>query len=197
MQPRLSMRLPTQLPTQLPTRLPTRARRVTAGYSLLELLLTLAVAATALLVAVPSFEAFVARSRQTAEIDALFHALYLARKESIMRRQVVSLCPSPDGRQCAPGRDWSAGWLMFENRDRDEPPEVDAGEPVLEAHAVAPGVRLTANRQGFTLRSTYLRATNGTFVACDAADRVPAKALVVSWTGRPNSSNRSMWMMVS
>lgn len=163
----------------------TSRARACAGYTLLELLLTVAVVAAALSIAVPSFDAFVARSRQSAEIDALFHAIHLARKESIMRRRVVSLCPSPDGDRCEPGPDWSAGWLMFENRDRDEPPAVDADEPVLQVHAVHPGVRLTANRQGFTLRATVLRATNGTLVACDAAGRVAPKALVVSWTGRP------------
>lgn len=167
-----------------------RVRRA-GGYTLLELVVTVAVAATVLVLAVPSFDAFVARSRQAAEIDALFHAIHLARKESIMRRQVVSLCPSPDGGRCEPGRDWSAGWLMFENRDRDEPPARDPGEPVLAVHAVRPGVRLTANRSGFTLRATVLRATNGTLVACDAAERVPPKALVVSWTGRPRVALRT------
>ena len=32
---------------------------------------------------------------------------------------------------------------------------------------------------------TQLRATNGTFVVCDEAGRVPPRALVVSYTGRP------------
>ena len=160
-------------------------RRPCRGHTLFELLLTLAIASIVLVVALPSMGAMVARGRQAAEINALFHAVHLARKESIMRRQVVSLCPSPDGRQCLPGRDWSGGWLMFENADRDEPPMVDAGEAVLGRHATHEGVRLIANRQGFTLRATFLRATNGTFVACDRAGRIPPKALVVSYTGRP------------
>ena len=102
-----------------------------------------------------------------------------------MRRQVVSICPSPDGRQCAPGRDWTQGWIMFNNRDRDEPPAIDNGEPVLQVHRTGDNLRITANRRGFTLRSTAKRATNGTIVVCDAASRVEPKALVVSYTGRP------------
>jgi type IV fimbrial biogenesis protein FimT len=155
------------------------------GHTLFELLLTLTIASVVLVVAVPSVGAMVARSRQSAEINALFHAVHLARKESIMRRRVVSLCPSRDGRQCQPGLDWSGGWLMFENRDRDEPPMVDGGEPILQVHASRDSVRLSANRRGFTLRATFLRATNGTFVVCDRAGRIPPKALVVSYTGRP------------
>ena len=62
---------------------------------------------------------------------------------------------------------------------------VDAGEPVLQRHVVGETVRVTANRKGFTLRSTDLRATNGTFVVCDRAGRIRPKALIVSYTGRP------------
>jgi hypothetical protein len=36
-----------------------------------------------------------------------------------------------------------------------------------------------------------LRATNGTFVVCDAAGRVPAKALVISYTGRPRVASKT------
>lgn len=102
-----------------------------------------------------------------------------------MRRQVVSICPSNDGSRCAPGRDWSRGWIMFNNRDRDEPPRIDPDEPVLQVHEVGSDLRITANRRGFTLRATQKRATNGTIVVCDAASRVAPKALVVSYTGRP------------
>ena len=160
-------------------------RAAWTGYTLYELLLTLAVASVVLVVGLPSLGDVVARGRQAAEINALYHAMHSARLESIMRRRVVSLCPSTDGRRCRTGTDWSDGWIMFENRDRDEPPQVDADEPLLQRHGVDPGVRLTANRRGFTLRATVLRATNGTLIACDPAGRIPAKALVVSWTGRP------------
>ena len=160
-------------------------RRKSRAYSLYELLVTMAVAATLLMIGVPSLAALIARQQQSVEINALFHAIHLARKESIMRRRVVSLCPSVDGTQCAPGRDWSAGWMMFENRDRDEPPMRDDGEPILQKHTVGRNIRILANRRGFTLRAVEKRATNGTLVVCDSAGRTRAKALVVSWTGRP------------
>ena len=100
------------------------------GYSLYELVMTLALVAIVLTIGLPSFSGMVARSHQGVEIDALFHAIHLARKESIVRRRVVSLCPSFDGQSCTPGHDWSGGWLMFVNNDRDEPPRIDPGEPV-------------------------------------------------------------------
>lgn len=158
---------------------------ITRGYSLFELLATLTLIAVIVGLGLPSFSGLAARNGMRVEINALFHAIHLARKESIMRKRVVSLCPSFDGLTCEPGRDWSGGWLMFENTDRDEPPRRDPGEPLLQVHDVGPNVRVSANRHGFTLRATHKRATNGTFVVCDRAGRVTPVALVVSYTGRP------------
>jgi len=155
------------------------------GFTLYELLVTMLVVTTVLAFGIPSFAALMARQKQRVEIDALFHAIHLARKESLMRRKVVSLCPSEDGITCRPGKDWSQGWIMFENADRDSPPRLDDGEISLWNHRVAENVTIRANRYGFTLRSVYLRATNGTFVVCDRYDRIEPKALVISYTGRP------------
>ena len=162
-----------------------------SGYSLLELMMTIAVAAMILTLGVPSFSALKARNAQRVEINALFHAVHLARKGSIMRKQVVSLCPTADGLTCNPGRDWSGGFLVFENSDRDEPPELDDGEILLYRHLASPSVKIAANRRGFTLRATFLRATNGTLVVCDRAGRVSPRALVISYTGRPRVAERT------
>ena len=64
------------------------------GYSLLELLLTLAIVAAVLTVGVPSFSGILANARLRTETDSLFHAIHLARKESIVQRRVVTLCPT-------------------------------------------------------------------------------------------------------
>ena len=66
------------------------------GFSLYELLVTISIASTVLAIGVPSFSSVTARNRLHVEINALFHAIHVARKESIMRRQVVSICPSSD-----------------------------------------------------------------------------------------------------
>jgi type IV fimbrial biogenesis protein FimT len=164
--------------------------RQARGFTLLELIVTVLVAAIVLTVGLPSMAKSVAKSRQSAEINALFHAFHLARKESIRRRGLVSICPSRDAGRCTPGVDWSSGWLVFANLDRDEPPERDTGEPLILAHEAGDNLRITANRRGFTSRGIRRRATNGTIVICDAAGRIPGKALVVSYTGRPRVAGR-------
>lgn len=155
------------------------------GFTLFELAITLAVLACLAALLYPNLDRVAANNRIHAEINALFHGIHLARKESVVRRRVVSLCPSPDGVSCLATYDWPRFWIVFENRDRDEPPVRDEGEALLYVHETGSTVRIRANRRGFSLRSTDLRATNGTIRVCDRENRVPARAIVISYTGRP------------
>ena len=59
------------------------------------------------------------------------------------------------------------------------------GNGIVTRHTGTETVRVTANRRLFTARGTQKRTTNGTIVFCDRAGRTAAKALVISYTGRP------------
>lgn len=159
-------------------------RKVT-GFSLYELLMTVLLTALVFGIGLPSLGKLAADQRLRAQIDPLFHAIHLARKESVVRRQVITLCASVDGIDCAASGDWSAGWLMFINLDRDRPARRDVGEALLQRHVGDERVQIQANRRSFSLRATELRATNGTLVFCDRGQRIASRALVVSYTGRP------------
>ena len=121
--------------------------RDNSGYSIYELLLTLVLVSILASLGLPTFSATLAKSRQTSEINALFHAIHLARKESIRRREVMTVCASADGLSCGPTRDWSVGWILFNNADRDSPPQVDPGESVVLAHRVTETIEVVANRR--------------------------------------------------
>jgi type IV fimbrial biogenesis protein FimT len=155
------------------------------AYSLYELVMTLGLFAVLVTVAVPSFGRIVASHRLRTEVDRLFHGIHHARKESVVRRRVMTICPTTDGVLCGSMADWSAGWMMYINIDRDWPAVRDEDEPVVKWVRVQEGVRITANRRSFSLRSTELRATNGTLVFCDHKKRARSRALVISYTGRP------------
>ncbi len=163
-------------------------RRATGGYSLYELIITIGLVALVMSLGVPSFGKILANHRLKVEVDALFHAVHLARKESVMRRRAVTLCPSLDGQNCEPQFDWSDGWIMFVNLDRDVPATRDSDEPLLQRFSGILHNEVTANRRSFSFRTTALRATNGTFIFCDKARRGATRALVVSYTGRPRVS---------
>ena len=161
------------------------SRQQAGGYSLYELIVTIGVVALVMSLGVPSFGRMLADHRLKAEVDALFHAVHLARKESVVRRRAITLCPSRDGLNCEPGFDWSHGWIMFVNLDRDAPAARDPDEPVLQRFSGTLHNLVSANRRSFSFRTTELRATNGTLIFCDKARRAAARALVVSYTGRP------------
>ena len=55
---------------------------IARGFSLYELLLTTAVAALVLTLSIPSFSGIAASNRLMVEVNALFHAVHLARKGS-------------------------------------------------------------------------------------------------------------------
>jgi Tfp pilus assembly protein FimT len=96
--------------------------------------MTLGLFAVVVSLGVPSFGRILAEHRLRVEVDTLFHAIHLARKESIVRRREVTLCPSADGQNCVPGFDWSQGFIMFVNRDRDSPPRRDSDEPLVRGN---------------------------------------------------------------
>ena len=132
-----------------------------SAFSLYELLITLAIFAVVIALGLPSLDKTLASHRLRTEVDGLFHAIHLARKESVVRRRVVTICPTSDGQLCAHSKDWSAGWMMFVNHDRSTSQTRDQGEPILWQSKANSGVRITANRHSFSLRSTHLRATRG------------------------------------
>ena len=163
--------------------MPTRSCQY--GFSLYELLGTLSIAAMVLGLGLPSFTGLVADKRLRIEVDALFHAVHLARKESVTRRRVVSLCPSTDGQSCARSYDWSDGWILYVDKNRQSSPRRQPDDELLRYHKGDENSQIIANRQYFSLRSTQLRATNGTLVFCHAAQQTATRALVISYTGRP------------
>lgn len=160
-------------------------KKITAGVTLYELLLTLGVAALLATLALPGLGDTLARSRLVAERNALHHALHRARRVSITRNAYVVLCKTAGGERCDPGLEWHAGWMMFVDEDQDFPPQRDAGEIVIQHHQPPASVRIRANRDAFVVRTVRRRTTNGTFVVCDAAGRGRGLALIVSHTGRP------------
>ncbi|MEM9057202.1 MAG: GspH/FimT family protein [Pseudomonadota bacterium] len=158
-------------------------RPYSAGVTLLELLVALAVVSIVAAIGAPPLDRWLARHRVAAPLQALHTDLHRARHEAVMRNRVVVVCASDDLQTCSAG-DWSAGWITFVNLDGDQPVQRDASDPLLSVHQAAPGPHLASNRASYAFRGDLRRATNGRVVSCDAAGRVSPRVLVVSFTGR-------------
>jgi type IV fimbrial biogenesis protein FimT len=80
------------------------------GFTLMELLFTIAVAAIILSVGVPGFMSFIDNNRAVTHTNDLVTALNLARSEATRRGSTVLVCSSSDGVACSGG--WSDGWVV-------------------------------------------------------------------------------------
>lgn len=155
------------------------------GLSLIELLFTLALFSILTTVAVPGFRNMVLSSRMTAHVNRFVHDIHLAKQAAHSLLEPVVLCKSTDGYQCAHDGDWHAGWLVFVNRNRDRPPAIDPGETILAANPPFESGTIVANRRHFEFRAFEIRSTNGTLIFCDPRGPDAARAVIVSYTGRP------------
>lgn len=122
-----------------------------AGFTLVELMVTLVVAAVILGIAVPNFTGLVNSSRLTAQANELVTGIQLARSEAIKLNRQVSFCGSTDGINCAAAGDWSQ-WLVLRASD---------GE-LLHSGVVNPSTRVWAADGALNFRSDGLaRLANG------------------------------------
>lgn len=104
-----------------------------AGVTLIELTVTLAVAAILLTIAVPSFQSVMRTNRIAAVTNELSTALQLARSEAVTRGTRVTVCKSDDVSDgtptCNSSASWQNGWLVFVDNDQDG--TFDPGELAL------------------------------------------------------------------
>lgn len=151
------------------------------------LMVTLLLVATLALATDATLGSLLPAARMTSAVNELVRAAYRARSESIKRMRDVAICRSSDGLQCDHRGGWEQGFLVFVNLDRDDPPRVDPGETLLQAGPAYRGT-ITANRGAFVFRPGNARAVNGTFTVCDQRGPLQARAVIVSYTGRPRTA---------
>jgi len=83
------------------------------GFTLIELMVTLAVAVILITVAVPGFRTMIQNNRATTQANELLTAFMLARSEAVKRGVAVSVCSSADQATCAASTNWATGWIVF------------------------------------------------------------------------------------
>jgi type IV fimbrial biogenesis protein FimT len=141
------------------------------GFTLLELMVVVSIAAILLGIAIPSFNATIRNNRLTAYANELVTALNVARSEAVKRGQEVVVRRT--------GANWENGWQVFVDIDRTTP----AKENVLDAGTDIVLRVYPALRTPFTLRGdaanfpVFIRFTPagrsnaaGIFVVCDDSD---------------------------
>lgn len=102
--------------------------RFSAGFTLVELMVTVAVAAVILGVAGPKLAEFIARTRVATATNEFVFLINYGRTEAIKRSTQVVVCRSTDGTACD-GESWGDGAVAFVDNDRND--TLGAGDEVL------------------------------------------------------------------
>ena len=93
-----------------------------AGFSLMESMIVLAVAAILAGLALPGFQETLQRQRAATAVHQVATQLAQARNTAITRRMPVTVCPSLGDGRCRSEPDWSAGWLLYLDPTRSPHP---------------------------------------------------------------------------
>ncbi|MBC7982280.1 MAG: GspH/FimT family protein [Candidatus Obscuribacterales bacterium] len=143
-------------------------------------------------IAIPGFAQLQRNSARTSAVNDFVHTVFLARSEAIKRGLVVSICRSVNGERCDNrAARWDTGWLVFINRDRDQPADLDVGEEILHRNGGWAGGKITSNRLSFSFRPASQADVNGTIVFCHPRSKASdARAVIISHTGRPRVATR-------
>lgn len=173
-------------------------KRAQPGFTLLELMVVLAIAGVLLAVGIPTMGDFIRNSRITAAANDVMAALHFTRSEAIKRRLPVTLCTSAsavtDANPTCAASPLLTGWIAFV--DTNQSGQRDAGELVLLQHEPM-NTQITARSSVNPFQVTYLlngfalNPNAARLVLCDERGNTPsggelssARGILVSVTGR-------------
>lgn len=150
------------------------------GFTLIELMVTVSIAAIVLTLAAPSFREFQVTSRLATMSSDFTSDLAVARSEAVRTNRTMIVCASSNGVQC--GGDWKDGWIVGTDADKDQAIE---GNPLRRRDALLADYKLESSTN-----SAYITfAPNGgvsasqTFTTCYSGKK--GRSIALSTVGRP------------
>lgn len=167
--------------------------RKEAGFSLIELVVTLSVLTIILTIALPSFAALLQGSRESSTYHLLTTSLAAARLRAVKDNAPVTVCPSADGRTCRGDAIWSEGWILYRDPGRDLQPA--SSDAVIQQFGPVGGrlrLRSTAGRTRVRfLPSGWAFGSNLSIRLCRPGKDGFRGSVIVNNAGRPRTERQT------
>lgn len=159
------------------------------GFSLVELMVTLTVAAILAMIAAPSFRTYMLNTRRDSIVDGLVASLHYARNQALNLDQTTTLCAGTPGISCT-GGSWANGWEVVTVPAASA--TVMLATHALQAASTTP--TLSAGPQAFAFNGvglvTGVGAATGSEIltVCDTRGASMARAVEINRAGFIQSS---------
>jgi type IV fimbrial biogenesis protein FimT len=153
---------------------PTPSPNGQRGFTLVELVVTIALVAILTTLAIPSFSELLRQWRRDSATRELSTSLQLARSEAIKSSRQTVICPSSNGTACAASNEWNTGWMVFVDDGADTPANANnqaynTDERILKVVSAQAGVATLTSSVGVQ----WLRfLPNGLMRTNDAANNI-------------------------
>lgn len=153
------------------------------GFTLIELMITLAVAAILLTIGIPSFTDFIKNNRLVSYTNEFVAGAHLARSEAIKRRRYGYVCASSNQTSCTGGTNWAVGWITWIDDNGDG--VTQSSELISARQALNATVTFTSNgASSFRFDPMGISTTTATFTLCDDRTGEQGRTIGVSNSGR-------------
>lgn len=160
------------------------------GFTLIELIVTMAVVAIVLVAGIPALSNMSGSNRLVTQINSLAGSLALARSEAIKSAITVTVCASSNTTSCNVNT-WQSGWIVFTDRDKDAVIDVGTDRKIQVQGALNgnPELRLTLTavpgRFQFSPDGSSRTNIRASFILCPQDKVVTlAKAVNINFIGR-------------
>ena len=165
------------------------------GFSLVELLIALAIIAMLAALLFPGMRGLAQRDRLARAQHALIGSLALTRSLALEHGRHLLLCPSADGLNCTHDQPWERGWLVGHAQRINAHDNYQLLDLPVHVQSSLHGVHLLAGRVGQPIvfqSDGGTAGSNVSFVLCTGDRKVQARRVVLALSGRTRTEIASI-----